>query len=741
MGVDVSRQLRSALFLDRLPRGVLTSVLVSIFAASIPASAERGLRLSGVSAQGGGLDAAITQPARVSTKSAPRRSPRPGERPEGLTLGNVARDEAPAIGGAFPVAPAAADAVAASVDEGAADEAPLMAGDATSAPGQPAQAQAEAGSALSMPAAETSAPAVERPAMVSAPPVMPPRFNLAPWTLAGFGADRAALNSAQVAAGPDERPARAMDLAEFYLAQAMLPEGLSVMSSLDPSALAPVDAARFRALDAALRMAAGARAPADAPVGPAYADWPDAAFWSLLAGVRAGDLAALGPQFDDALRVLDGYSPQLAKQLLPALLEAATDAGAWAASGEIAARMADDPELRASAAYDFLLGRAAQAAGQGEDAFDAYVRAAAGRDVYAQRARIALADMGLEGGPKALRQTRDMIADMRYRWRGGQLELDMLMRLATVDDRLHDRAEALAVMGEILRLFPGTPEAERISARADALLDEVYAEGASGKLPLPEFLALHRRVSPDFRLIPGFDRQAERLAQRLAAIGASASAADEYGQIRAALRNGVASGAWPEDADRDAELRLEQAAALLEGGQAADAELLLASDEPVPAALEDRRGELLARALLALGRPDQALSVSVAAPNADYLRLQADTYRARSDWAAAATRYGQLQQRFPEQFEFADAVGLFLSQYQLRRYDEAAAVVADFPRLTETSEWQQIAAAILASPSDLAPLRERAAKDRLQGAVGALEQIGATGVGAAPVAQGLPSGS
>ncbi|MEI4485528.1 hypothetical protein V8J36_04945 [Frigidibacter sp. MR17.14] len=571
-----------------------------------------------------------------------------------------------------------------------------------------------------------SAPAADMPAPHVAPPppkVPPPHLDLAQFGRDDFLKDRARLASAYVEAAASGEPARragaAMDFATFYLAHQLLPEGRSIIAAVDPAGLSEDDAARRDALDLALRLAAGETVPLDAAPLVAFGPgvWQDRPLWAALAGYRAGNADMITATLPDALEMLDHTPPQFSEPLLLPLLDAAIIAGQWNLSGAIAERIAARPALKDSPGYDFLLGKASAASGQPEAAFDAYARAAAGEGEAAQRARLALADLGIAAGGASLRQTADMLTSVRYDWRGGPLELGLLDRLARTEERIGNAPSALRWYGQILSLFAGTSEAQHAEERSHDLLRAVYDDGAAGRIEIGTFLRLHRNIAPDFRRIDGFDREAEKLGDRLLALGASAAASEEYAGIRKALEDARDAGLWEVTTDRMTAIKLKEADALLRGGQVPEALALLSPVGPGLLAPETERrlAELRAETLWAAGQiAELAAQPLGSSPAAGALRRIADARFQTSDWHDAVEAYRALWHDHPRDFAFADAARLFLSAHRAGETEVATAVAAAFPDLEAGDDWRVVAESILAEPAPLSPLRDAAIDRRMQ---------------------------
>ncbi|WP_212522759.1 hypothetical protein [Actibacterium sp. MT2.3-13A] len=558
---------------------------------------------------------------------------------------------------------------------------------------------------------------------------LPPAFDLTRHDAAPFLERRAALQAAFAQAeGAAAAGAALLDMAEFYLAQALVPEGRSILSGLDGLPLAPAPAARGDAVALALDLLDPRGAPlrdADrARLDAGWEGWADRPLFLALDELRRGSPAEAAAHLDGALLRLDAYPAPFQAAVLPGLLEAAIEAGHWQMARDLAARFKDHAELRDGSAYHFLLGRAAHAGGELLAAFDSYALVAAGSDRWAQRARLALVRLGQETGTLTAAEARVLLAQARQIWRGDALAVETLQALTEAEIALGDSVAALEVLGELFSSYPDTPTAEAARTRAQGLLETYYARAAEGDIPLSDFMLGHRQISRDYRLAPGFDRLAEVFAERFLAAGASDVAAREYGMIHdylAVARDLGLAEVAPERLDA---LRLKQAEALLTGGQhEAVAALLARGIDTDSTALRDRLNLLQARLFDATGAPERVLETQVTLPSEDYLRIKAEAHFAREDWTAAKAAYARLWHRQGDALRFGDAINLLLAAHRSGDRAQTLALAEAFPALTDIPQWAEIATSLMQEAPATLPLREEAARARVDDAGRTLDRL------------------
>lgn len=533
-----------------------------------------------------------------------------------------------------------------------------------------------------------------------------------------------------------------LDLAALHLSQRMLPEARSFLAALPPAGgdaatggpqLAPTQAGRAAALAAALDGFGAAAAPA--PQG-----WADAPLFDALHHLAAGDLEAARPVLPQAAAVLRGYPVALTDAVLPPLLNAAIETGAWDVARDLATRLAPREDKGLGTAYRYLLGRAAALGGDLVAALDNHAMAAAGADEWAQRSRLALIDIGRTTGALQTDDARQLLQQTRTLWTGGALGLATLQRIAGLELAERRDLPALDALADIIRLHPGTREAEAAVQQAHAMIAAIYERGLAGDIPLAEMVSAHRAIARDFRFDAVFPPLAEAFADLLAESGATALAVAEYAALRAQIEAAetAAAEADPLDAaplpgadpvlDR---LRLKHAAALQQGGRLAEAEALLA--DPVTAEdplLQDRYNLMRAQIFAATDRPADVLATRMIAPDDTYRRLRAEAAFDLGDWDAARDAYEQMLRRLGPDMPPGDRINLLLATHRGGDPDRLRELTRAFPELGE--RWAALAEGLTAEAPDVLPLRDASARQRVEKADNALRMLQSVGSSAMP---------
>jgi hypothetical protein len=527
-----------------------------------------------------------------------------------------------------------------------------------------------------------------------------------------------------------------LDLAALHLVQRMLPEAQSFRAALPdrPAVdlvpggvrLSPGQMARATVLGAAIDGFSGKDRPV--PEG-----WADAPLFQALSHIARGEFADARPNLAAATQILGHYPPALSDPVWPQLLLAAIESGAWDVARDLAGQIRDDSGRQNSSAYRYLLGRAAEVGGDRLAAFDNHAAAASGTDEWAQHARLALIDLGRTTGTLTVADMRQLLTQTRALWHGGPLGLATLQRLAALETADQRDLPALAVLADIMRLHPATPEAEAALQQSRFLIEQVYDRGLAAKIPLAEFIAAHRAITRNSRSDAGFDRHAEAFADHLLASGASALAAAEYRALRAriAARPAGPVEAAPEgnavlpdpSADR---LRLKEASALMQGGRYAEAEVLLSiAPDGQDRDLMDRHNLMRAQVLAATGRHADVLGTQMRAPSRDYLRLRAEAAFALSDWEASRGFYEQLFRSLGSAMPPGDRINLLLATHRSGDAARLQELIRSFP--DQGDHWSALASGLNTVSLDVFPLRSEAARERVEHAATALRFLQSAG--------------
>ena len=549
-------------------------------------------------------------------------------------------------------------------------------------------------------------------------------LDLRYWQGDRFYPDMVATVQRLAASHGPEQTAVILDAAELYLTHMLLYEAGSTLAGLSPAR--PDHLRRHRALQDARALLNGEALEDFASSPLAEVERPDRAFWQSLIAIATSNVQLLTDSIEDSFAGLAMQSRAVLTDLLPVFVEAAIETRHFDYADAALDLMKELPELDQSPTGYFLRGRAAERRRNNATALEAYLKGATGRDRYAVRARIAVADMSLEdGGKGALLAAKSVLVDGLESWRGDQYEIEVLKRLARVQSQLEDDNDALITRGRLIVRFPTSGEAQVALEEAKVGLAAYYQKGADGGLSLSGWTDAHLKFLPYYRHLPSFPDLTEVLADHLLQMGATDLATREYMRALRLL---------PEDASADeARLRLglKLGRAQLRSGLAQAAKTTLEALTPAPGSpAEEERARLLASALVDLGERDSLMTTRVTAPEVDHLRAIARVHADNGTWDAARDTLVRFWKAHPESFSVQDATRLLIAANRTEDAKTRDRVIAAFPTLTEDQTLVELATSLQAETPSIFPLRADQAAARLQKMEQALESIEKSGISA-----------
>ncbi|MFO1113124.1 MAG: hypothetical protein U1E38_03420 [Rhodospirillales bacterium] len=476
---------------------------------------------------------------------------------------------------------------------------------------------------------------------LAAPPASAqPLLQAQDWTAPrgnSFVTQRQALERAVVDAPAAARSPARLRLAQFLLGRGFALEAIGVLEVAAQQHPELAATPRFLLLRGAAQLVAGRIGGArdDFRQARAAGGGDEVRLWTAAAQAAQGEAVAA---FELALlpagtTVVRSYPPDLRGPLAAWLAEAAIEGGRLEDGTQfidIGRTAAASAEARAKLSY--LQGRHDETAGDSGGALAAY-ETAAKLDPRRGRAEGELARTLLlrRQGRIAAAEAAAALDGLRFAWRGDALEFRILRELGGLQLETGDYPAGLRTLKLAVSEHPELPGAAEATRQMAATFERLFLGDAADRLPAVTALALWDEFE---ELTPAGDKGREmirRLAERLVAVDLLDRAA---ALLESLLPNAGA-------AERGA-LGLRLAEIRLNDGKpeaALDALRQTASPGLAP---ELRRTRALAqgRALLALGRPDEALAAVEQDGGIDAELLRARVFRGQGDWprAAAALR-------------------------------------------------------------------------------------------------------
>lgn len=531
-------------------------------------------------------------------------------------------------------------------------------------------------------------------------------------TRTSFKADRAALSERMANSEDLEQARAAVELARVMVSQMLLPEARSYLGRAIAIGVQadPALVAQTRALQIMVDVLDDQPIEAQVPEG-----WDEASLWAIAGMAKPGQIQG-DVSLGEAISQLGNHSPPVVTHMLPKLFDAAMLAEEFSFAEGLLQGARKMQGLYNEPVYLYMMGRLALAYDLNQQGFDYFVRASAGHDLAAQRARIALTDIALKRNDyKVLPALRDILKEGVNQWRHGYEALILRARLAQVAEDLGDMPLALSVMGNIRIDHPGTAEAVLAHERGALAMAAFAAAMDADEIDLPTYLYSLRDVESFYRLDPIWPVARMALARAFSRHGLHEAAAAEF----AALQNDLGRVGAPQPIERIAqEIPLAEAEEWLVNHRVDRAKVALAREGmPRFDALGERYAVAAMRAgtigALAMRQNfDQPENYAVYAKAA---RDAGQSYQAMLGHRALESHH--LLQKDPAEALYAVMIA----------HDEGdnAFASSSFARLREAAPEQAADAALysaLITPQPvLTPLSKGIAKDMLTRSDGALE--------------------
>ncbi len=489
-----------------------------------------------------------------------------------------------------------------------------------------------------------------------------------------------------------------LDLAEFFLSHGFLQESRSILGSLETASLSQeqMNSQQIMSLAVSILNPMETTLPEkELQILETQNEWSQQPLFQAVYYNKIGNLKKAKPFLKPAAKELGALSASIQERTLPQMLESAIKTKNWGAAKEFALLISKNSHLKDSSSYQYLLGKTAEAGKDYLVAFENYVNASEGEDQWAQRARLALVELGIKTKTLDTEDVLELLTQSRFMWRGDALATKTLERLVDAELAANDIPAALEVLGEII--YNNLDEASTQAAKdhANILLREYYEDGAAGKIEVTKFIFGHRRIANDYRFQAGYGKFSELFADRMYQIGATSEAAGEYDTTYNYLSVAQDLGLFEVEAERLDKLRLKQVKALLRGGRYEDALPILSyGPHSTSQELIDEFTFLKVELFNDTGDLKEVVKEKAFKPSSKYLSIKAKAYFSMEDWKNALDTYNLLWAQDDGSFSLTEAVNMLLAAYHEKNVDLALKLVKTFPDLTDAPQWQEIASGL-----------------------------------------------
>ncbi len=453
---------------------------------------------------------------------------------------------------------------------------------------------------------------------------------------------------AEVADAPnDARNKDRLDLARLYFANGLGPETRGLLDLMANSAEGSYqdlsNEPNFKAMQSAAEMLSGNPDKAINDFSqPMFADYSDMRLWQAVALADAHRYAEAAPLFDQSRELLRVYPKPFFLQFSLMAAETYIALGnfpqATAIIDQLSARM---PSALQLPQVLYLRGVLQSRTGTFDAARKLWDEAAASHDQLASvRARFALIDMNLLTKRIKPEEAAEQLERLRFGWRGDDLEMQMLMRLADIYQDQGQAEDAMATLDHVKALFPEPKRDADITAREQKIFGDFFLSDQQMKLSPLKVLSLYNRFK-DYMPADPVQKQkiSDHLVERMLAM-------DLLAQAGTILQSRIA-----DEADPATKAKL--------GAQLAGIRLLDHAPEQALRALDSSEGGaadntveerklLRARALAEEGQPDAALKLLEGDNSDAALRLKATAAWQAKEWPVSAAALAQLLPSVPD---------------------------------------------------------------------------------------------
>ena len=465
-------------------------------------------------------------------------------------------------------------------------------------------------------------------------------LNIADWQIgeaANYIRNKQALQFALGDQRPEVREEARFRLARFEFVNERYPETLGMLRVMASEESDIENTAAFRALrGAANTMMLRYEEAAEDFNHFTLANEDDARFWLAAARAKMNDPGAQAQVMIQTGSLIRSYPRRVKIPLALTGVEAAIAAGDdFGAQGFLDLIRRESPTPTEQAAINYMDGKLNEKIGELQVALQQYRKAEnSGSLLYqvlGQRDR-----MELENRLGTL-PTKDLVEgleQLRYRWRGDEIEFDVLMRLADLYIEQRDYGTALRRLKITTAYFNNEPRVDEAADKMANVYKELYLNGAADELSPVTAIALFQ----EFRSLvpPGEegDEMIRRLADRLVAVDLLPQAAlllERQIQFRVTGVDRARIGA-----------RLALVYLLNRQPEQAIDTLRDTQNPESSRELNAQRRRLEARALTDLNKVDEAILLLGTDTTPETRQLRAEIYWRAEDWTNAARAISEL---------------------------------------------------------------------------------------------------
>jgi tetratricopeptide (TPR) repeat protein len=465
-------------------------------------------------------------------------------------------------------------------------------------------------------------------------------LNIADWQIGkaeDYIRNKQALQYALGDERPDTRQEARFRLARFEYVNGFYPEVLAILRVMRGSDPEVENTGPYRALRGATNMMMRRyQETADDFNHFTLANDEDARFWLAAARAKLGNPAAQAETLIQTGSLIRAYPREVKIPLALIGVDATIAAGDdFGAQGFMDMIRKESPSVNELAAIDYMDGKLNEKIGELQVALQQFRKAEASPSlmysVLATRDRMELEHkLGTLPTPDLI----EGLEKLRYRWRGDNTELDILLRLADLYVGEKEYGTALRTLKITTSYFTSDPRVDEAAGKMTGTFEELYYNGAAEKLSPVTAIALF----DEFRslLPPGEkgDEMIRKLADRLVSV-------DLLDQAAVLLERQVQFRVTGVDRSRIG-ARLALVYLLNKQPQKAIETLHDTQTPDASRELNAQRRRLEARALTDMNKVDEAVLLLGTDTTPETRQLRAEIYWRAQDWGNAASALSEL---------------------------------------------------------------------------------------------------
>lgn len=465
-------------------------------------------------------------------------------------------------------------------------------------------------------------------------------FDVAAWKRgdgSSFLEEKQALQLMVASSTSLSRAEPRLALAQFYFANGYAPEALGLLRTIaeedpelanEPSVRALRGAASFL-----MRRFEAAR---EDLLDPALTGIPEAELWRGATAAALQRWREAAEHFARAGEIPVAYPRHYKTEIALLAAESAIRVGDLRGAAQFLDEvLTADPTPSELARVEYYRGRVLYDSGDRERGLAIWQALADGPDRWAMvRARLALIEDGLENGTMTRQEAIEELENLRYAWRGDEIEFAMLRKLGRLYLEEGNYREGLGVLKQAATYFPNDPAAKDVGKEMLDAFERLYLDGLSERMPPLQALSLYE----DFRELTPVGRKGNEMIEKLADRLVSVELLDRAATL---LEHQVKFRLKGQDRARVG-ARLAVIRLLDRKPDLAIQALDESRATTVPRDLEEERERLRARALYELDQTDEALRLIAGDRGREADQLRAEIYMQTQQWAEAAEAFADL---------------------------------------------------------------------------------------------------